>query len=85
MKDEHDNRTIDFCAPKPVHCKTGRKRVHKNNAARMAAYRQRKGKKTLSVLVSPELLERLDAFMLARDETKAEVVERALQYFFRKR
>lgn len=71
--------------PVAVHCKVGRRRVYESDAARVAAYRARKGKKTLSVLVEPELLKRLDAFMLARDETKSEVVERALNQFFRKR
>lgn len=63
----------------------GRKRIYANDAEKMAAYRVRKNKKSLTVLVAPELLEKLDSFMLARDETKAQVVERALQYFFRKR
>lgn len=39
--------------------------------------------KSLTVLVAPELLDKLDSFMLARDEIKAQVVERALRYFFR--
>lgn len=63
----------------------GRQRIHESNAAKVAAYRKRQNKKSLTVLIEPELLKRLDDFMLARDETKAQVVERALQYFFRKR
>lgn len=84
MKDINDIFTVDFCA-KPVHCKKGRKKIYANAAARVAAYRERQNKKSLTVLIEPELLKRLDDFMLARDETKAQVVERALQYFFRKR
>ena len=84
MKDEHDKYTFDFCASR-VKRSAGRKKIYANNAERVAAYRARKNKKMLSVLVEPQLLQKLDAFMLARDETKAEVVERALQYFFRKR
>lgn len=84
MKDVHDVFTVDFCAMS-AHCKKGRKKIYANAAARVAAYRERQNKKSLTVLIEPELLKRLDDFMLARDETKAQVVERALQYFFRKR
>lgn len=63
----------------------GRKKVYANDAERVAAFRARTGLKNLTVLVTPETKAKLDAFMLARDETKSEVVERALQYFFRKR
>lgn len=84
MKDEHDKYTFDFCASRGKRS-VGRQRKYPNNAAKVAAYRARKNKKSLTVLVAPELVNKLDAFMLARDETKSEVVERALQYFFRKR
>ena len=63
----------------------GRKRIYENDAARVIACRARKNKKAATFNLSPDLLSRLDAFMLARDETKSEVVERALNYFFRKR
>ena len=84
MKDTNDHQTVDFLAPARRHG-GGRKRVYESNAARVAAYRARKNKRTLSALVSPDLVARLDAFMLARDETKSDVVERALRDFFRKR
>lgn len=83
MQDINDTYAIDFCAKRKM--KVGRKRIHATDAARVAAYRERQKTKSLTVLVAPELLEKLDSFMLARDETKAEVVERALRYFFRKR
>lgn len=84
MKDINDIATVDFLAGK-VAGRGGRKKIYADTAARVAAYRKRLGKKSLTVLIEPELLKRLDEFMLARDETKAQVVERALQYFFRKR
>lgn len=83
MQDINDKYTIDFCATRKM--KVGRKRIYESDAARVAAYRARKKSKSLTVLVAPELLDKLDSFMLARDETKAQVVERALRYFFRKR
>lgn len=63
----------------------GRQKVHESDSARVAAWRAKKGLKNLTILIKPETKTKLDAFMLARDETKSEVVERALQYFFRKR
>lgn len=63
----------------------GRKRIYKTDADRVAAYRKRKNKRASTFNLAPELLERLDKFMIARDETKSEVVERALKEFFRKR
>jgi hypothetical protein len=63
----------------------GRPRKYESDAARVAACRARKNKKAATFDIAPELLERLDKFMLARDETKSEVVERALKEFFRKR
>lgn len=69
----------------------GRQRIYASDAARVAAYRARKNKKAETFDLSPELLERLDEFMRLRvdsknpDETKSQLVERALQYFFRKR
>lgn len=58
---------------------------HASDSARVAAWRVKTGLKNLTILIKPETKAKLDAFMLARDETKSEVVERALQYFFRKR
>jgi hypothetical protein len=63
----------------------GRKRIYESDAARVAACRARKNKKASTFNIAPELLKRLDDFMLARDETKSQVVERALRDFFRKR
>lgn len=63
----------------------GRQKIHKSDSARVAAFRARKGLKNLTVLVTPEIKAKLDSFMLARDETKSQVVERALKLFFRKR
>lgn len=58
------------------------------NAERQRKYRQgisRQGTDSLTVFVSVDVLARLERFMLARDETKSEVVECALRTFFRKR
>lgn len=65
--------------------KGGRQRIYASDAARIAAYRERKNKCAATFNLSPDLLQRLNDFMLARDETKSEVVERALNQFFRKR
>jgi hypothetical protein len=72
---------ISMRLSKPV----GRQRIYENDAAKVAAYRARKNKKPATFDLAPELLERLNKFMLARDETKSQVVERALKDFFRKR
>lgn len=53
------------------------------NAERQRKFRN--GKESLTVLVSVDILTRLEGFMLARDETKSQVVARALNQFFRKR
>lgn len=70
----------------------GRKRQYEDSAERVAAYRSRNAdKRTLSVLVDQTVLSELDAFMARRvdsanpDETKAQVVERAIRSFLRKR
>lgn len=78
-----DNLELPGIPPKPK--KRGRPVTGqaKTNAQRQADYR--KGKRVLTALISPDLYNRLDAFMLARDETKSQVVERALISFFRKR
>lgn len=68
-----------------IHPTGGRKKIYENDAARVAAFRARQHKRSITVLISPELIATLDAFMLARDETKSQVVERALANFFRKR
>ena len=68
-----------------AHSKVGRRRIYENDVARVIACRARKNKKAATFNLSPDLLSRLNSFMLARDETKSEVVERALNYFFRKR
>lgn len=60
-------------------------------AARVAACRARKNKKAATFDLSPDILDRLEEFMRLRvdsknpDETKSQVVERALNNFFRKR
>lgn len=63
----------------------GRVAVYESSAHRIEAYKKRHNKKSATFNLSPELLQRLDEFMLARDETKSQVVERALTQFFRKR
>jgi hypothetical protein len=63
----------------------GRTPVYSNDSERLEAYKKRHNKKSASFYLSPELILRLDEFMLARDETKSQVVERALTQFFRKR
>lgn len=63
----------------------GRKAKYASDAERVAAHRVRTGKKTLTVQISRELWNRIDTFMLGRDETKSKVIERALVNFFRKR
>lgn len=65
--------------------KGGRRKEYQSDSERVAAWRSRQNKKAATFNLSPELLERLNQFMLARDETKSEVVERALKQFFRKR
>lgn len=57
----------------------------KSAAQRQADYRDNHSKSNLSVRIRKDIFARLDEFMLARDETKSEVVERALILFFRKR
>lgn len=90
MKDSSDCYTVDFCAI-PAPRRRGRKRVYANDAERMAAFRARRGLRTLTVDISPAVYDDLDSFMRRRvdsdnpDETKAQVVERALKYFLRKR
>lgn len=77
--------------PVSAHCRIGRRRVYENDAARVAAWRERSGKKSMTVSLSVDLLAQLNAFMVRRvdsdnpAETKSEVVERALRYFLRKR
>lgn len=69
----------------------GRVKKYASAAERVAACRARKNKKAATFDLSPDVLERLDEFMRLRvdsknpDETKSQVVERALKYFFRKR
>lgn len=69
----------------------GRRRIYSSDAEKAAAYRARKNKRTLSVLVDDSVMNELDAFMRRRvdsdnpDETKAEVVQRALRAFLRRR
>ena len=61
MKDDADNRTMDFFSYPMLSAgfdwrkKRGRKKIYENSAARVAAYRERKNKKSLTVLVEPEL------------------------------
>jgi hypothetical protein len=86
MKQDCDLYTAELSLPR----KTGRKAIYSNTAERVSAHRARSGKKSLTVLISPDVISKLDAFMNnekfgKRDETKSQVVERALQQFFRKR
>lgn len=79
----NDNLELPGIPPKPK--KRGRPVTGQamTNAERQSKFR--KGQRSLTVFVSDDILLRLDGFMLARDETKSEVVERALILFFRKR
>lgn len=81
----NDNLELPGIPSKPK--KRGRPVTGKamSNAERQANFRQLTGKSNLTVRISTEIFERLEGFMLARDETKSEVVERALVLFFRKR
>jgi hypothetical protein len=69
----------------------GRVRRYENDAARVKACLARKGKRSATFALSPEVLSDLDDFMRRRvdsnnpSETRSQVVERALSNFFRKR
>ena len=63
----------------------GRSRIYSTDSERVAASVARSGKKAATYYLPPDILQILDGFMLARDETKSQVVERALRAFFRKR
>lgn len=79
----NDNYELPGIPPKPK--KRGRPVTGNamTNSERQRKFRQ--GKESLTVFVSDDILTRLDGFMLARDETRSQVVERALRLFFRKR
>jgi hypothetical protein len=81
----NENLELPGVPPKPK--KRGRPVTGhaKSNAQRQADYRKRKGLESLTVLLPDDILTRLEGFMLARDESKSQVVERALRLFFRKR
>lgn len=63
----------------------GKQRIYASDSERVAACLSRNNKRSATFSLSPEVLKRLDDFMLARDETKSQVIERALTQFFRKR
>lgn len=79
------NDNLELPGIPPIPKKRGRPVTGKakSNAQRQAEFRQ--GKRVLTVYLSDDIFDRLDRFMLARDETKSQVVERALNLFFRKR
>ena len=79
----NDNLELPGIPSKPK--KRGRPNTGKakSNAQRQKDFRA--NKRSLTVLISIALFVQLDAFMLARDETKSQVVERAFLQFFRKR
>jgi hypothetical protein len=86
MKQENDLFTGELSLPR----RRGRQRIFANDSDRVKASRLRSGKVLLSVSISWELKQKLDAFMFnerlgVRSETKSQVVERALNQFFRKR
>lgn len=78
-------------AEKLLSSNRGRAKKYATAAARVAACRARKNKKAATFDLSPDILDRLEEFMRLRvdsknpDETKSQVVERALNNFFRKR
>lgn len=90
---QEQNVTIDVAVAtnKRGHRSVGRAKKYATVAARVAACRARKNKKAATFDLSPDILDRLDEFMRLRvdsknpDETKSQVVERALNSFFRKR
>ncbi len=86
MKQENDINTKELRLP----AKRGRTKIYASTAERVAAYRARQDKCTLTAQIDKALMKRLDQYLLEgregkRDMTKSEAVERALANFFRKR
>lgn len=55
-----------------------RKRIYESNAARVAAFRTRKGLVTLSVDIPKELVDGLESYMRFKDTTKAAVISKLI-------
>lgn len=79
----NDNLELPGIPPLPK--KRGRRSSGKALTAAQRQAKFRSARSSLTVLVSPEIKGRLDAFMIGRDETLDQVVERALKQFFRSR
>lgn len=56
-----------------------RKRIHADDASRVAAYRKRHQLVTLSVDLPADLIDQFEAFMKFKDLTKAAVIEKLLR------
>lgn len=57
----------------------GRKRIYKDDAARVAAFRARKQLVTLSVDIPRDVAEALDRYLQFKDVTKGAVIEKLLR------
>lgn len=76
MKNPNDAATIDMIGGVPA--KRGRKPVHANAAARVAAFRARNKLVTFSVDLPAHLVEQVEEFMKFKNLTKREVVEKLI-------
>ena len=56
-----------------------RKKIHVDNASRVAAYRKRHQLVTLSVDLPADLIQQLEVFMRFKSVTKAAVIEKLLR------
>jgi hypothetical protein len=87
MKQENDIFTKEL----PLNQKTrGRTKIYASTAERVAAYRARQNKCTLTTQIDKKLMQRLDQYLYEgkdgkKDMTKSQVIEKALANFFRKR
>lgn len=75
MKQLSDDKTIYFIGIKSA---PGRKRKYANDAEKQAAFRARSGRKSMTVSLPPELIERFDEYLKFKDLTKNDVIERLL-------
>jgi hypothetical protein len=75
MKQLFDDKTIDFIGIKSA---PGRKRKYANDAEKQAAFRSRSGKSSMTVLLSPELLQAFNEYLKFKNVSKNDVIERLL-------